>query len=648
MAPVRVVLADDVPAVLHLLRYTLEASEAFQVVGEATNGAEAVRLAGDLRPDVVLLDLAMPVMDGLEAIPEIRRRAPATRIVVLSGFNADRMEESAIGCGADAYLEKRYRPDELVARLMSACRPGRTGDSPGAEFDDGLVHLRHLEGHQPLPSALRSPEQAAREARERFRLAFENAPIGMALLSPAGRFLQVNRALCTMTGRDEPLLLARAEADFTHPYDLEREARLMAELLAGEIDTSRSEVRYQRPDGDVVWALVSRSLLRDERGRPSQFVSQMVDITEQKRAEHAVRHFAAVLEHAIEGIARLDARRRYLDVNPAYASMAGYPAGELVGVDWADTLHPDDADRVDAAYDEMVGSGWAEVDSRALRKDGSVHFQRLVMVSTVDDDGRLTGHYCFSKDVTDEKRGEEARRRHADDLARSNAELVDFAYVAAHDLKSPLQVVSGFAHLLDQLYVPALDERGREFVRFILDGASRMDTLIEDLLSYCRVGSAEPVTVDVSLDAVLAGILVQMKADLEASGATVTADPLPGVRGDPVQLGQLLQNLVANGLKFVAEGSAARVHVTAERVPGAWAVTVSDNGIGVDPAHRERIFGMFERLHARERYQGTGIGLAICARIVERRGGSIWVEDNPSGGSRFRFTIPTETGPVTS
>ena len=139
-----------------------------------------------------------------------------------------------------------------------------------------------------------------------------------------------------------------------------------------------------------------------------------------------------------------------------------------------------------------------------------------------------------------------------------------------------------------------------------------------------------------------------MKADIEASKATVIADPLPTVCGDPVQLAQLLQNLVANGLKFVAEGCVARVHVAAERVPGAWVVTVSDSGIGVDPAQRERIFGMFERLHARERYQGTGIGLAICKRIVERRGGAIWVEDSPSGGSRFRFTIPTEIGPVAS
>ena len=628
-----VVLADDVPAVRRLLHYALEASEAFRVVGEAADGLEAARLAEDLRPDVVLLDLAMPVMDGLEAIPEIRRRAPGSRIVVLSGFNAARMERSALAGGADAYVEKRYRPDELVARLLDACRPPDGRRAPGAGADDAP-------GTPVAPP--RSSEQAAREERERFRLAFENAPIGMALQSPTGRFLQVNRSLCAMTGHDEPLLLARAEQDLTDGRDLEQEAQLRSELLAGAVPTSRSEVRYLRPDGDTVWALVSRSLLRDELGRPSQFVVQVVDITEQKRAEHAVRHFAAVLEHAVEGIARLDALGRFVEVNPAYAAMAGYQAAELLGLSWTALLHPHDAGRVAAARDRMPAGGGAEVDARAVRKDGSVYFQRLVIVGIVDDDGRPTGHYCFSKDVTAEKRGEEARTRQAEELARSNAELVEFAYVAAHDLKSPLQVMAGFAGLLEELYGPGMDEQGREFLRLILDGAGRMDALIEDLLSYCRVGSAERVTVDVDLDGSLAMVLNQMGPELEASGATVTSDPLPTVCGDPVQLGQLLQNLVANGVKFVAEGAAALVHVTAERAPEAWVVTVSDNGIGVDPAQRERIFGMFERLHARDRYQGTGIGLAVCKRIVERRGGAIWVEDAASGGSRFRFTVPDE------
>jgi len=182
--PVSVVLADGGLAGRRLLRYALEASEVFRVVGEAANGAEATELAAELRPDVVLLDLAMPVMDGLEAIPEIRRRAPGSRIVVLSGFNADRMEGSAMGSGADAYVEKRYRPDELIARLVEVCRPHGSGASPAAEGADP---------DEPPPVAPRSAEHAAHEARERFRLAFENAPIGMALLSPTGRFLRGTR-----------------------------------------------------------------------------------------------------------------------------------------------------------------------------------------------------------------------------------------------------------------------------------------------------------------------------------------------------------------------------------------------------------------------------------------------------------------------
>jgi len=231
-------------------------------------------------------------------------------------------------------------------------------------------------------------------------------------------------------------------------------------------------------------------------------------------------------------------------------------------------------------------------------------------------------------------------------LSRSNTELSSFAYLAAHELKSPLQAVLGFAALLDRVHGPEMDPQAREFVAWILDGGARMDSLIEDLLAYCSVDTAEPVRLPVALGEVMTAALGQLEGEVASRGAVVDAGPLPVVVGDPVQLGQLVQNLLANALKFVPDGTPPHVRVWAERTAEGWLVTVADNGIGVEDASSDRIFAMFERLHPRERFKGTGIGLSICKRIVERRGGAIWVEPNPGGGSCFRFSLPDVLAPA--
>jgi light-regulated signal transduction histidine kinase (bacteriophytochrome) len=255
------------------------------------------------------------------------------------------------------------------------------------------------------------------------------------------------------------------------------------------------------------------------------------------------------------------------------------------------------------------------------------------------DDGAAGAARRLVVQVTDIS---EQRRARAE-LGRSNAELASFAFLAAHELKSPLQAVSGFAALLDQVHGPTMEPQAREFVGWIVDGGARMNALIEDLLAYCSVDTAEPVAAEVALDDVLAAAVVELEHDVTARNAVVETGPLPVVDGDPVQLGQLVRNLLANALKFVPDDRAPHVGVSAERSDGGWVITVADNGIGVDDASSDRIFAMFERLHPRERFKGTGIGLSICKRIVERRGGVIWVEPNPAGGSRFRFRLPDES-----
>ncbi len=225
------------------------------------------------------------------------------------------------------------------------------------------------------------------------------------------------------------------------------------------------------------------------------------------------------------------------------------------------------------------------------------------------------------------------------ELARSNADLQQFAYVASHDLKEPLRMVASYTQLLARRYKGKLDSDADEFIRYAVDGANRMQSLINDLLAYSRVTVQDKLFEEVDCNGVLEEVLSDLRVAVEESRAVVTRDPLPAVMADRVQLGQLFQNLIGNAVKFHGEES-PRVHVSVERRPAEWLFSVRDNGVGLDPEYAERIFVIFQRLHNREEYLGTGIGLAICKKIVERHGGRIWVVSQMGQGATFHFTLP--------
>ena len=236
-------------------------------------------------------------------------------------------------------------------------------------------------------------------------------------------------------------------------------------------------------------------------------------------------------------------------------------------------------------------------------------------------------------------RDEKALRDSAQELARSNADLEQFAYVASHDLQEPLRAVAGFLGLLKMEAGKSLNKEAGEFIQFSIEGAERMQRLIRDLLAYSRVGTKGAAFRPISMQTALDAALSNLRVSIEESNASITADPLPDIVADSTQMAQLLQNLIGNGLKFHGP-QRPEIHVTCKWTDGKWVFGVRDNGIGIDPQYAQRIFTIFQRLHTNEEYSGTGIGLAICKKIVERRGGRIWVESQPGSGSTFYFTVP--------
>jgi light-regulated signal transduction histidine kinase (bacteriophytochrome) len=244
------------------------------------------------------------------------------------------------------------------------------------------------------------------------------------------------------------------------------------------------------------------------------------------------------------------------------------------------------------------------------------------------------------QEIAVREEAEKTLEGYAAELERSNQELQQFAYVASHDLQEPLRMVTSYLQLLERRYKGKLDESADDFIHFAVDGANRMRELIQGLLAYSRVGTQGQPLEEIACEEVVAQVLDDLQVAIGESDATMTCDPLPVVMADPIQLGQLFQNLIGNALKFRGERP-PEIHVGSEQKGDEWLLWVRDNGIGMEPQYIERIFVIFQRLHTRDEYPGTGIGLAVCKRIVERHGGRIWVESEPGQGSTFFFTLPT-------
>lgn len=367
------------------------------------------------------------------------------------------------------------------------------------------------------------------------------------------------------------------------------------------------------------------------------------------RIEQTLRLYERALAASTNGIV-ITERRSPRDhpivyANPGFAALTGYDPGEVLGKD-PRLLHRDDREQpaLEAIRQAVAREETIQTTLRNYRRDGTPFWCEVLISPVRDDKGRVRHFLGVQRDVSDQRRAAVELERMNRELAGSNAELEQFAYVASHDLQQPLRTIASYLTLLQRHLGDSLDEDGRTFIGFAVDGAKRMHELIVDLLEYSRITRRGVPFETVDCDRILAEAQQDLRLAIAETHTTLEISRMPGVWGDPAQIRRLFENLIGNAIKYVAPGRPPVVRILAERDGEMWRFCVEDNGIGIPPEARERVFLIFQRLHTRGDYPGNGIGLAVCRKIVERHGGRMWVESEVSQGSRFYFTLP-ETAP---
>jgi len=615
-AGTRILLADDNADMRGYIRRLLGRGCIVETVSDGQKALEAIEAQ---RPDLVLTDVMMPNLDGFGLLRAIRAN-PALRelpVIMLSARAGEESRVKGLDAGADDYLVKPFVARELIARVGS------------------LLELTRVR---------RDAMQALRDSEKRMRALFQQAPGFTCILSgPHHVFEFTNDSYNLLVGnRDfvgKPVREAIPEVEGQGYFELLDQCYRTGEAFRGlEIPLQLRRT----PNGPLVNMLIDfvYQPITDAAGQVIGIFVQGSDVTDRVSAQTALREsearYRTLFNSIDEGFCIIEAipaengkpaDYRYIAANPALKAQSGITVN--VGKDTIRSLLSTEAQSWIDVYDEIIRTGEPVRGERGLLTQGRV----LDLYSfLLQDESRRRIGVIFT-DVTDRKRAE-------DELRRANQDLEQFAYSASHDLQEPVRSISIYSEMLAEELGDKLEGDAKHFLGVVSSGARRMGMLVRDLLAYTQVSQHELSEASVEANKVFDGVLADLAVAIKESGATVTAGTLPSVKIHSAQLQQLLQNLIGNAIKYRRSEIAPVIGVAAKLDGGYWEFSISDNGLGIDAQYSERIFGLFKRLHAKDKYSGTGIGLAICKRIVERYHGRIWVESEPGKGSVFRFTLP--------
>jgi two-component system, chemotaxis family, sensor kinase Cph1 len=515
-------------------------------------------------------------------------------------------------------------------------------------------------------------EEKLKESEARFRSVLENSQDVIYRFNlQTNRYEYMSPAIRALGFEPEELMAMSDDEVISRVHPDDRPDLLSVLSKINQTGKEWAEYRFRGNDDIYRWWSNQMGIIKDSEGKPLYRDGSVRDITKRKQAEIELKetlnnleqlveyrtkelilandYNRNLLETALDPLVTIGPDGKITDVNRATEEVTGYSREDLVGTDFADYFT--NPKKAEEGYQEVFKQG--EVRDYPLKikhRYGSITPVLYNASVYKDESGDVVGVFAAARDITERQKAEDAFRvywesleeqveQRTEELAKSNADLKQFAYVASHDLREPLRMISSFLQLLERRYKDELDEDAKEFIGFAVDGAKRLDKMITDLLEYSRIANKEMQFTDVNIQHVVEQVTNNFNVLIQENSATITYDQLPIIRSDENQMIILFQNLISNAIKYRREDT-PQIHIYAEKDGNQYVFNVKDNGIGIDPKHLERIFTIFKRLHSHDEYEGSGIGLSIAQRIVHQHGGEIWAESEPGKGSTFYFTIP--------
>ncbi|MBZ0280652.1 MAG: PAS domain S-box protein [Anaerolineae bacterium] len=502
-------------------------------------------------------------------------------------------------------------------------------------------------------------ETQIKKEHQALRDILDNLPLIVSMLTTDGIVIDVNRLTLQISNLNYTDMVGKIFNQLElWAYDASVQAQLTEAIAkAAQGENVRYDANLQIGQDRYMTIDLMLSPILGTNGKVDYILLSAIDITarkqiEMERAQLTLlvatkrQRLKAILDN-IPGMVwetQADANGNQI---PTFQSdyiqtLYGYTVEEAISNPnfWVDIVHPEDRERAIADAQAAYQNGGGIIQHRAVAKNGKVIHSEARIKVVYDRDEKPAAVFGLTMDITERKEAEDRLEKYAVELQRSNEELQQFAYVASHDLQEPLRMVMSFLQLLEQRYGDQLDQDAKEFIGFAVDGAARMKALINDLLMYSRVETAGKTFKQVDCQKILETVLRDLKLQIEEQQVCLTQTDLPILNVDEQQIKQLFQNLISNAIKFRSDHRKPEIHISAERKGKNWLFAVRDNGIGIEPQYRDRIFIIFQRLHGRKKYPGTGIGLAVCRKVVERHGGKIWVESQLGQETTFYFTLP--------
>lgn len=619
--PLKTVLIDDAEDVRRVVALQLELSGSFEIVGSGATGGEAIELAERLAPDLMLLDVSMPDMDGLAALPEVMGASPGTQVVVLSGFSGPEIERRAIALGATAFLDKGTPLEDLPNVLLA------------------MMSKPFREGLESLESTIPSSNDAAVLARhlERFRTVFDQAAIGMATMTLSGTIVRTNAVFARLFGFDQAALVGRTYASLVPDDEMSHVEEAIFRIGSGEADVL--EVDQSQRTGERYIHSTFASVVDDD-GRPLYIFAQAADLTPHRYATEQLRASEERFRLLVEGVRdyaifMLDPDGNVSTWNIGAERMKGYTAEEIIGKHFR-TFYPDEAQQARHPEHELtlaVREGRYQEEGVRVRKDGSEFIADVLITALFDDHHQLVGFAKVTRDITEQRRNSEAQKEVASRLQAATKSMADFVGVVAHELRSPVAAINGATKLLREHWEQLGVSDRKEMLSSIDGGGKRLQRLVEDLLTASRLeaGSFDFNVEDIPMADALIEALGQLPEQQGANVAVVCSEEV-WARGDRARLDQIMANLISNALKY----GAVPISIDVQSKESLIEVRVHDAGAGVPMPLRDRLFEKFGYQH---RDRGTGIGLFIVRELARGQGGDAWYETDPTGHA-FAFSLP--------